>query len=52
MVVVKEAETRDLGWTVDEAIRAVVFGGIIGPSKYNEYTHESLDYPLRPVLLL
>ena len=33
MVVVKESETRDPGWTIEEAIRAVVSGGIIGPSE-------------------
>lgn len=31
MVVVKESETRDPGWTVEEAMRAVISGGIIGP---------------------
>jgi uncharacterized membrane protein len=33
MVVVKESETRDPGWTIEEAIRAVVSGGIIGPTE-------------------
>ena len=33
MVVVKESETRDPGWTIEEAIRSVVSGGIIGPSE-------------------
>ncbi len=33
MVVVKESETRDPGWTIEEAIRAVVSGGIIGPEE-------------------
>jgi uncharacterized membrane protein len=33
MVVVKESETRDPGWSIEEAIRAVVSGGIIGPSE-------------------
>jgi uncharacterized membrane protein len=33
MVVVKESETRDPGWTIEEAIRAVVSGGIIGPKE-------------------
>jgi len=31
MVVVKESDTRDPGWTIEEAIRAVVSGGTIGP---------------------
>jgi len=30
--VVKEFETRDPGWTIEDAIRAVVLGGIIGPT--------------------
>ena len=33
MVVVRESETRDPGWTIEEAIRAVVSGGIIGPKE-------------------
>jgi len=33
MVVVKESETRDPGWTVEEAMRAVISGGIIGPTE-------------------
>jgi uncharacterized membrane protein len=33
MVVVRESETRDPGWTVEEAINAVVSGGIIGPKE-------------------
>ena len=33
MVVVKESETRDPGWTVEEAMRAVISGGIIGPNE-------------------
>jgi hypothetical protein len=33
MVVVKEFETRDPGWVIEEAIRAVVSNAIIGPSE-------------------
>lgn len=33
MVVVRESETRDPGWTIEEAIRAVISGGIIGPDE-------------------
>jgi len=33
MVVVKESETRNPGWTVEEAMRAVISGGIIGPTE-------------------
>ena len=32
MVVVKESETRDPGWTIEEAMKAVISGGIIGPT--------------------
>jgi len=31
MVVVKESETRDPGWSIEEAMQAVISGGIIGP---------------------
>jgi uncharacterized membrane protein len=31
LVLVKESETRYPGWNIEEAIRAVVSGGIIGP---------------------
>jgi uncharacterized membrane protein len=33
MVVVRETQTRDPGWTIDEALRAVLSGGIIGPEE-------------------
>lgn len=33
MVVVREAQTRDPGWSVEEAMQAVVSGGIIGPTE-------------------
>jgi uncharacterized membrane protein len=33
MVVVKESETREPGWSVEEALRAVISGGIIGPTE-------------------
>jgi uncharacterized membrane protein len=35
MVIVRESQTRDPGWTVEEAIRAVISGGIIGPQEIN-----------------
>jgi len=34
MVVVRESETRDPGWTVEEAINSVISGGIIGPEEF------------------
>ena len=33
MVVVKESETRDPGWTIEEAMQTVISGGIIGPKE-------------------
>lgn len=33
MVVVKESQTRDPGWTIEEALKAVISGGIIGPTE-------------------
>jgi hypothetical protein len=33
MVVLKESEKSDPGWTIEEAIRAVLSGIIIGPSE-------------------
>jgi uncharacterized membrane protein len=31
MVLVREVQTRDPGWTVEEAMKVVISGGIIGP---------------------
>ena len=33
MVVVRESQTRDPGWTIEEAMRCVISGGIIGPDE-------------------
>ncbi len=33
MVVVRESQTRDPGWTIEEVIRTVLSGGIIGPEE-------------------
>ncbi len=33
MVVVRETQIRDPGWTIDEALKAVLSGGIIGPEE-------------------
>lgn len=33
MVLVRESQTRDPGWTIEEAMRAVISGGIIGPAE-------------------
>jgi uncharacterized membrane protein len=34
MVVVREDMTRDPGWTLEEALKTVVSGGIIGPTEF------------------
>ncbi len=31
MVLVRESQTRDPGWTIEEAMKVVISGGIIGP---------------------
>jgi uncharacterized membrane protein len=33
MVVVKESETRDPGWSIEQAMKCVISGGIIGPNE-------------------
>lgn len=33
MVVIRESQTRDPGWTIEEAMRTVISGGIIGPDE-------------------
>jgi uncharacterized membrane protein len=33
MVVVKESQTRNPGWSIDEALKAVISGGVIGPAE-------------------
>jgi len=33
MVLVKESETRDPGWGVEEALKAIISAGIIGPGE-------------------
>lgn len=33
MVAVRESQTRDPGWSIDEALKAVISGGVIGPAE-------------------
>ena len=33
MVVVRESETRDPGWSIEDALKTVISGGIIGPKE-------------------
>ena len=35
MVIVRETETRDPGWTIEQALRSVISAGIIGPEEIN-----------------
>jgi uncharacterized membrane protein len=35
LVLVREEQTRDPGWTIEQAMRAVISGGIIGPDELN-----------------
>ena len=34
IVVVREAQTRDPGWSVEEGMKTVISGGIIGPGEF------------------
>ena len=35
LVLARESEIRDPGWTIEEALKAVISGGIIGPEELN-----------------
>ena len=35
LVLVREEQVRDPGWTIEQAMRAVISGGIIGPDEIN-----------------
>jgi len=36
MIVVRESQTRDPGWTIEEALKAVISGGVISPAEIKE----------------
>jgi uncharacterized membrane protein len=36
MIVVRESQTRDPGWTIEEALKAVISGGMISPAEIKE----------------
>ena len=40
MVVVKESETRDPGWTTQEALKAVISGGVISPAEIKKVAED------------
>jgi uncharacterized membrane protein len=35
MIIVKESQTRDPGWSIEDALKAVMTGGLIGPGEIN-----------------
>lgn len=36
MIVVRESQTRDPGWSIEEALKAVISGGVISPAEIKE----------------
>jgi uncharacterized membrane protein len=40
MIVVRESQTRDPGWTIEEALKAVISGGMISPAEVKEVAGE------------
>ena len=40
MIVVRESQTRDPGWTIEEALKAVISGGMIGPAEVKEVAED------------
>jgi len=40
MIVVRESQTRDPGWTIEEALKAVISGGMISPAEVKEVAED------------
>jgi uncharacterized membrane protein len=40
MIVVRESQTRDPGWTIEEALKAVISGGMISPAAVKEVAED------------
>jgi len=40
MIVVRESQTRDPGWSVEQALKAVISGGVISPAELKEVGQE------------
>ena len=40
MIVVRESQTRDPGWTIEEALKAVISGGVISPKEIKKVAGE------------
>jgi uncharacterized membrane protein len=43
MIVVRESQTRDPGWTIEEALKAVISGGMISPAEVKEVAEDKGD---------
>jgi len=40
MIVVRESQTRDPGWTIEEALKAVISGGVISPKEIKKVAED------------
>jgi uncharacterized membrane protein len=40
MIVVRESQTRDPGWTIEEALKAVISGGVISPAEVKKVAED------------
>jgi uncharacterized membrane protein len=40
MIVVRESQTRDPGWTIEEALKAVISGGVISPKEIKKMAED------------
>ena len=40
MILVRESQTRDPGWTIEEALKAVISGGVISPAEVKEVAED------------
>jgi uncharacterized membrane protein len=40
MIVVRESQTRDPGWTIEEALKAVISGGVISPAEIKKMAED------------
>ncbi|UCH08379.1 MAG: DUF502 domain-containing protein [Deltaproteobacteria bacterium] len=40
MILVRESQTRDPGWTIEEALKAVISGGVISPAEIKEVAED------------
>jgi len=40
MIVVRESQTRDPGWTIEQALKAVISGGVISPAEIKKVAED------------